>query len=96
MSAYLFPFFLNTVCPYGYYGYDCKHACNSTCKGCDEINGLCNTGCQLGWRGVYCQEGMCIVHSYIKRLENRYYKKNDYTYIFISFVFFMSYKGINT
>lgn len=44
-------------CLHGYYGYNCNNTCNSACKGCDAVNGLCNTGCMPGWRGDYCQEG---------------------------------------
>ena len=53
------------ACPYGYYGLDCKHACNSTCMGCEAVSGLCNTGCIPGWRGDYCQRSKLYIYIYI-------------------------------
>lgn len=51
-------FFLSTVaCSYGLFGQDCTGKCNDTCKGCNNVNGLCDRECHPGWRGEYCEKG---------------------------------------
>lgn len=50
----LFP----TACPDGFYGIECRHACN--CQNgarCDHITGQCH--CQPGWTGPRCARGEC-------------------------------------
>lgn len=32
--------------------------CNVTCKGCNITNGICDKGCQPGWSGLFCQDGI--------------------------------------
>ncbi|XP_078327391.1 uncharacterized protein LOC111112176 [Crassostrea virginica] len=44
------------ACPYGFFGQDCVNSCNNTCKGCNTVNGVCDTGCFPGWNGKYCHE----------------------------------------
>lgn len=45
------------VCEKGQFGQDCALKCNTACQGCNNINGVCDTGCITGWKGVYCHEG---------------------------------------
>lgn len=52
---------LLSVCLHGYFGQDCAYKCNDTCKGCNNVNGLCDSGCNSGWKGDYCNQGTCIV-----------------------------------
>lgn len=47
------------VCEPVTFGQDCAYKCNTTCLGCNNENGLCETGCSPGWKGAYCHEG-CI------------------------------------
>lgn len=47
-----------SVCLHGFYGQDCAKKCNDTCIGCNHINDSCVSGCQRGWMGTYCKEGM--------------------------------------
>ena len=49
-------FFICLGCPEGYFGFNCIHQCNKKCKGCDRVDGLCNTGCLQGWAGTQCEE----------------------------------------
>lgn len=51
--------------PYGYFGQDCTERCKDTCEGCNYVNGLCESGCQPGWTGNNCAEGM-ILHTICK------------------------------
>lgn len=43
-------------CPQGLFGEGCVNTCSSKCRGCNNINGLCDRGCLTGWKGDYCQE----------------------------------------
>lgn len=45
------------ACPYGVFGQGCTAKCNSTCNGCNDVNGLCDSGCHPGWKGDYCNGG---------------------------------------
>lgn len=45
------------ACPYGRFGQDCADECNDTCVGCNNVNGMCDSGCQPGWKGDYCDIG---------------------------------------
>lgn len=51
---------LLSVCLHGYFGQDCAYTCNNTCKGCNNTNGLCDSGCNPGWKGDYCNEGIVL------------------------------------
>lgn len=56
-------FLLNTIffgilaCSAGYFGQDCTRKCKSSCKGCNHVTGLCESGCQPGWVGDFCEQG---------------------------------------
>lgn len=53
------------ACPDGQYGYNCQEKCNVNCGvpyKCDRITGLCKEGCQVGWKGITCNESK-IVHN---------------------------------
>lgn len=45
-------------CPELFWGEDCVRKCPDKCKGCNNINGLCEFGCVLGWKGYHCSEGI--------------------------------------
>lgn len=53
-------FTLPLVCPVGFFGQECAYRCNNTCKGCNNTNGLCDSGCSPGWKGDYCNEGIVL------------------------------------
>lgn len=45
------------ACPRGYFGNKCTEECNETCAECNNVNGMCESGCIPGWRGYLCNEG---------------------------------------
>ena len=47
-------------CDENYFGPSCKLLCNATCKGCNKTTGVCESGCYLGWEGIFCHEGNCL------------------------------------
>lgn len=47
---------LRSGCSHGFFGQNCANKCNSTCTGCNSVNGSCDTGCIPGWTGYYCNE----------------------------------------
>lgn len=59
---------LLTACFDGFFGQNCANECNSKCNGCNNVNGLCERGCDPGWRGDYCGIGQHIFHIQIKYL----------------------------
>lgn len=50
-------FFGILACLAGYFGQDCTRKCKSSCKGCNHVTGLCESGCQPGWVGDFCEQG---------------------------------------
>lgn len=50
-------------CRYGFFGKYCTKKCNSKCNGCNDVNGLCDSGCHPGWKGDYCDE-VCSIGFY--------------------------------
>lgn len=47
-------------CPAGKYGRNCLKNCSENCyisKTCDRENGVCHTGCVIGWKLPLCNEG---------------------------------------
>lgn len=57
---YVLVYFLIPDCPRGYFGEECASKCSDKCYGCNNINGVCESGCKPGWRGEYCHEGLVI------------------------------------
>lgn len=48
--------------------------CNVTCKGCNVTNGICDKGCQPGWSGLFCQDGIfCEMHFNFFLMANQYF-----------------------
>lgn len=41
-----------------HFGPNCIEKCNTTCKSCDTLTGVCNNDCYPGWRGLFCHERM--------------------------------------
>lgn len=56
----LFLFRSPSVCAHGLFGQDCANKCNDKCDGCNNVNGLCDSGCQPGWTGIDCRTGMHV------------------------------------
>jgi hypothetical protein len=54
---------LLTGCPVGFYGsgVGCDTMCSANCKTqpCEPAAGMCIGGCQPGFTGDRCTEGMC-------------------------------------
>lgn len=42
-------------CSDGYFGPNCREACNETCKSCNKTSGVCEYGCKPGWKGDFCE-----------------------------------------
>jgi hypothetical protein len=62
-----------TACTFGTFGDDCRERCNITCKGCDTITGICDSGCHPGWKGSYCGEGnQKMLSSFFNSICTRY------------------------
>lgn len=68
------------ACQYGYFGKDCSEKCHAKCTGCDIYSGLCDSGCQPGWKGEKCSEG--IVFCKKKKI-----KKQKHTFYVVSGLF---------
>lgn len=49
------------ACQYGHFGKDCSEKCDAKCTGCDVYSGLCDSGCQPGWKGKNCSEGIVFL-----------------------------------
>lgn len=47
---------LRLGCLHGFFGQNCANKCNSTCTGCNSVNGSCDSGCIPGWTGYYCND----------------------------------------
>lgn len=59
-SAFFYKIIIFVVilaCSVGYFGQNCTDKCNSSCKGCNHITGVCDSGCQPGWIGDFCEQG---------------------------------------
>lgn len=44
------------ACLFGFFGQDCAEKCNDKCAGCNNVNSLCDWGCNPGWKGDNCQQ----------------------------------------
>lgn len=73
-------FVFNLECDDNYYGPNCIKMCNTGCKSCNKSTGICDNGCNPGWRGVFCHEGykhikqasaVLLSYKYFHILENK-------------------------
>lgn len=51
------------IIPDGQYGYNCQEKCNVNCGvpyKFDKITSLCKEGCQVGWKGITCNESKSL------------------------------------
>lgn len=47
-------------CKEGWYGNNCTEQCTEHCKDgttCNHVTGLCDEGCDAGWKGYMCDKG---------------------------------------
>ena len=44
-------------CNNGSFGKNCIETCGSNCISCNAVNGVCDQGCSLGWKGTFCEHG---------------------------------------
>lgn len=52
--------FCITECREGWYGVNCSQQCSGHCKDdtpCNHVTGLCDNGCDAGWKELKCDEG---------------------------------------
>ena len=61
MYMYNLAHLLWIACPYGFFGPGCIHECYRTCRGCNTVDGACETGCFPGWKGAICDEGLSLI-----------------------------------
>lgn len=80
-------YILLSACPHGFFGPDCAERCNDTCNGCNNVNGICDSGCNSGWRGYDCQDGNGkYVHTLCIFVVMDILNNNLNTYIYLEFV----------
>lgn len=54
-------YFVYTECSIGLHGANCGQQCKGHCRDgttCNHVTGLCDTGCDTGWKGVQCDKGI--------------------------------------
>lgn len=54
----IFTLCVYSECDDGNFGENCIDKCNATCRSCNKTTGICDNGCQPGWRGLNCQDGI--------------------------------------
>lgn len=58
--------FFGTACIEGRYGLNCSLQCVGHCRDgitCNHVTGLCDGGCDKGWRGNMCENGNTVFTS---------------------------------
>lgn len=65
----------NPDCPHGFFANNCSEKCIDTCAGCNNINGLCESGCIPGWKGDLCSEG-------VSNFKSEFFKEETCTWTF--------------
>lgn len=48
-------------CDNGTFGHDCTRNCGKCVlnEQCDHVTGVCPNGCNRGYQGIHCTEGIC-------------------------------------
>lgn len=64
-------YFILGYCLVGYFGVGCVENCNIMCDGCNIVNGLCDSGCYLGWKGLNWEESNVFVWMKINWYEKK-------------------------
>ena len=63
---YISLFVFRAECNDGFYGQDCSFKCTSTCASCNNVNGVCDSGCLSGWKGIDCRKRKILTtHSFL-------------------------------
>lgn len=55
--------FIGVECGEGWYGVNCSQQCKGHCKdnaACNHMTGQCDKGCDSGWTGNLCDEGLLL------------------------------------
>lgn len=50
-----------TECKVGLHGINCSQQCVGRCRDgvtCNHVTGTCDRGCDAGWTGIFCNEGI--------------------------------------
>lgn len=56
--------FCITECKEGWYGVNCSQQCSGHCRDgaiCNQVTGLCDGGCEVGWTGYLCDKGFTYI-----------------------------------
>lgn len=73
---------MQPVCPYGFYGQNCTKKCNSTCAGCNNVNGNCDSGCIPALTGYYCNKSDNISGTFAFDIPFEYNASYPMAYVF--------------
>lgn len=60
---------LNSECKLGHFGMACKETCSDQClnsETCDHVSGVCSSGCQDGYLGIYCNNCKKLTSLFVK------------------------------
>lgn len=54
---------ISSACRKGWYGVNCSQQCEGHCRDnntCNHVTGQCDRGCDAGWTGMMCNQGICF------------------------------------
>ena len=91
-NVYNKSYIITVACLSGSYGESCTKRCGINCRRCNNVNGLCDSGCKPGWTGIVCEQSR-IYNSYIFTLFYCFYFWSCYGYsLFIKNIWYNHFK----